>query len=156
MNVFDVAKYMLEKTGSITAWKLQKLVYYSQAWSLAWDDRTLFDDDFEAWANGPVVRSLFNAHKGYLNVDASLFQCGDSSNLDDTAKETIDVVIRDYGKFSGRELSEIAHSERPWKEARKAYQPAHRLKTLLIGCNERFLFRALKCRRELVFRLIDI
>ncbi|MDR2175476.1 MAG: DUF4065 domain-containing protein [Synergistaceae bacterium] len=119
MNVFDVAKYILEKTGPITAWKLQKLVYYSQAWSLAWDDRALFEDDFEAWANGPVVRALFNAHKGCLYVDASTFRRGDPGRLDDTARETIDIVIRDYGKFSGRELSEIAHSERPWKEARK-------------------------------------
>jgi uncharacterized phage-associated protein len=119
MNVFDVAKYILEQTGQITAWKLQKLVYYSQAWSLAWDDRVLFDDDFEAWANGPVVRALFNEHKGRLNVDTSLFIRGDSSRLDDTAQETIDIVVRDYGKYSGRELSEIAHSERPWKEARK-------------------------------------
>jgi uncharacterized phage-associated protein len=120
MNVFDVAKYILEKqTEPITAWKLQKLVYYSQAWSLAWDDRILFDDDFEAWANGPVVRALFNMHKGRLYVDDSLLTRGNSGNLDDTAKDTIDTVLRDYGKFSGRELSEIAHSERPWKEARK-------------------------------------
>jgi uncharacterized phage-associated protein len=119
MNVLDVAKYILEQTGLITAWKLQKLVYYSQAWSLAWDGRALFEDDFEAWANGPVVRALFNVHKGRLNVDASLFQLGDSGKVDEDARNTIDIVIRDYGKFSGRELSEIAHSERPWKEARK-------------------------------------
>jgi uncharacterized phage-associated protein len=119
MTVFDVAKYILEKMGEMTAWKLQKLVYYSQVWSLVWDDRVLFEDDFEAWANGPVVRSLFNAHRGCLNVDASLFPRGNSEKLDDLAKETIDIVIRDYGPFSGRELSEIAHSERPWKEARK-------------------------------------
>jgi uncharacterized phage-associated protein len=119
MNVFDTAKYIVEQTGPITAWKLQKLVYYSQAWSLVWDERALFEDDFEAWANGPVVRALFNEHKGRLNVDAFMFPRGDSKNLDDTARNTIDIVLRDYGKFSGRELSEITHSERPWKEARK-------------------------------------
>jgi uncharacterized phage-associated protein len=119
MNVFDIAKYILEQTGSITAWKLQKLVYYSQAWSLVWDERPLFEDDFEAWANGPVVRALFNVHKGRLNVDASMFHRGNSEDLDDDAKDTIDIVLRDYGKYSGRELSEITHSERPWKEARK-------------------------------------
>ncbi|MDR1379316.1 MAG: DUF4065 domain-containing protein [Synergistaceae bacterium] len=119
MSVFDVAKYILEQTGPITVWKLQKLVYYSQVWSLVWDDQALFEDDFEAWANGPVVRALFNVHKGCLYVDASMFPRGDSNNLDDIARDTIDIVIRDYGKFSGRELSEITHSERPWKEARK-------------------------------------
>lgn len=36
--VFDVAKYILEKQGRMSTWKLQKLCYYSQAWSLAWTD----------------------------------------------------------------------------------------------------------------------
>jgi uncharacterized phage-associated protein len=85
---------------------------------LVWDERGLFDDDFEAWANGPVVRALFNAHKGLLIVDEFTFKRGCPGNLDDTARETIDAVVRDYGPFSGRELSAIAHSERPWKEAR--------------------------------------
>jgi uncharacterized phage-associated protein len=131
MTVFDVAKYILEKIGPITAWKLQKLVYYSQAWSFAWDERALFEDDFEAWANGPVVRTLFNVHKGRLNVDASMFPLGDSKNLDNIAKETIDIVVRDYGNFSGRELSEIAHSERPWKEARKDIPAGERSENII-------------------------
>ena len=29
-HVQDVAQYILERRGEITAWKLQKLVYYSQ------------------------------------------------------------------------------------------------------------------------------
>ena len=35
-SVYDVAAYILEKQGAMTTWKLQKLVYYSQAWSLVW------------------------------------------------------------------------------------------------------------------------
>lgn len=33
-SVFDVAAYVLEKMGPMSAMKLQKLVYYSQAWAL--------------------------------------------------------------------------------------------------------------------------
>ena len=58
-NVFDVAKYILEKLGTLSTMKLQKLCYYCQAWSLVWDDTPLFDEKFEAWANGPVCRELF-------------------------------------------------------------------------------------------------
>lgn len=119
MSVFDVAKYILEKMGEMTTWKLQKLVYYSQVWSLVWDEQPLFDDDFEAWANGPVVRKLFNRHKGRLNVTEALFADARSENLSPAAQETVDAVIRDYGSYTGRELSQIAHSERPWKEARQ-------------------------------------
>lgn len=55
-TVFDAAKYILEKRGAMSTMKLQKLCYYSQVWSLVWDDAPLFDEDFEAWANGPVAR----------------------------------------------------------------------------------------------------
>ena len=35
LSVHDVAAYILKKQGEMSAMKLQKLVYYSQAWSLA-------------------------------------------------------------------------------------------------------------------------
>jgi uncharacterized phage-associated protein len=123
VSVFDIARYILEKTGPITAWKLQKLVYYSQAWSMVWDNRVLFENDFEAWANGPVVRELYDAHKGCLHVDVPLFEQGDIGKLDDTVRETIDTIIEDYGKFNGRELAEIVQCEYPWKGARKGIMP---------------------------------
>lgn len=37
-TVLDVAKYVLNHTGMITAMKLEKLVYCCQAWSLGWDE----------------------------------------------------------------------------------------------------------------------
>lgn len=54
-TVFDVAAYILEKKGEMTAWKLQKLVYYSQAWSLVWDQRPLFAERIEAWGQRASV-----------------------------------------------------------------------------------------------------
>jgi len=67
----DVGRYILEKSGEITAMKLQKLLYYSQAWHLVWDERPLFTEDFQAWANGPVIPELYHMHKGKFKVDAS-------------------------------------------------------------------------------------
>jgi len=58
-SCFDVAKYILEKKKQMTAMKLQKLVYYSQAWSLVWDEKPLFDEPVEAWINGPMVPALY-------------------------------------------------------------------------------------------------
>ena len=43
-SVFDVAVYILNSCGEMTAMKLHKLVYYAQAWSLVCDDSPLFDD----------------------------------------------------------------------------------------------------------------
>jgi uncharacterized phage-associated protein len=53
-SVLDVAQYILQRSGGMTTGKLQKLVYYSQAWSLVWDQRPLFNERIEAWANGPI------------------------------------------------------------------------------------------------------
>jgi uncharacterized phage-associated protein len=58
VTVYDVAKYILVRQGEMTTFKLHKLLYYSQAWSLVWDDAPLFSDDFYAWANGPVLPLL--------------------------------------------------------------------------------------------------
>jgi uncharacterized phage-associated protein len=67
-DVFDVAEYILQKQGSMTAWKLQKLVYYSQAWALVWDQKPLFPERIEAWANGPVSPDLYQKHRGQFIV----------------------------------------------------------------------------------------
>ncbi len=68
LSVHDVAAYILKKQGEMSAMKLQKLVYYSQAWSLVWDEKPLFRAQVEAWANGPVARSLYDKHRGQFAV----------------------------------------------------------------------------------------
>ncbi len=79
--------------------KLQKLVYYSQAWSLVWDERPIFDEPIEAWAGGPVVRTLFNAHQGEFIVDKE--PRGNAEALDQAARETIDAILNAYGDKTG-------------------------------------------------------
>ena len=121
-SVFDVAKFILQQKGSMSAWKLQKLCYYSQAWAIAWTEFPLFDDDFEAWSNGPVCRSLFNEHKGIFSVHFNDLKKGNPENLSPDEKDTISVVLRDYGNFSPYQLRELSHSEAPYIDARKGLQ----------------------------------
>lgn len=118
VSVFDVAKYVLEKMGALSCMKLQKLVYYSQAWSLVWDDSPLFAERIEAWANGPVVPDLYSAHRNRYQVNANYFDCGDSSKLNDDQKDTIEAVLEFYGDKSAKWLSDLTHSEEPWIIAR--------------------------------------
>lgn len=114
-SVLDVAEYILEKSGPMTAMKLQKLVYYSQAWSLVWDERPLYEESVRAWANGPVVRELFASHRGKFIVS----NVGGCSGVLTTAqKDTVDAVLKFYGDKSSQWLSDLTHSESPWCEAR--------------------------------------
>lgn len=122
VNVFDAAKYILTKHGAMSTMKLQKLAYYSQAWSLVWDEEPLFDEDFQAWANGPVCPQLFEAHKGMFNITAQSLKKGSINKLNKTQKETIDSVLKYYGDKDGHWLSMLTHKERPWLDARRNYQ----------------------------------
>ena len=117
-TVFDVAKYILHKKGRMSTWKLQKLCYYSQAWSLAWTERPLFEEDFEAWTNGPVCRQLFYAHKGLFEISEDELSQGDYNALTSDEQDTVNIVIRDYGDMDPSELREQTHVEDPWKNAR--------------------------------------
>lgn len=117
VRVFDVAAYILAEMGAMTTMKLQKLVYYSQAWSLVWDEAPLFEETIEAWANGPVVRELFNYHRGSYEI--SSMPIGNPRLLNQAQQETIDAVLEYYGDKPAQWLIELTHMEDPWKQARK-------------------------------------
>lgn len=117
VSVFDVADYILENAGPMTAMKLQKLVYYCQAWSLVWDEEPLFRESIEAWANGPVVPDLYRAHRGEFEL--SSINGGDRSKLDAKQVDTIQAVINAYGDKTSQWLSDLTHIEDPWKNARE-------------------------------------
>lgn len=116
-SVFDVAKYILHEIGTVTTWKLQKLVYYCQAWSLVWDDEPLFEEDFQAWANGPVCPELFRKHSGMYRVREEDIE-GDIDGFTQSQRETMDAVLEHYGDKEPYWLRELTHEEDPWKEAR--------------------------------------
>lgn len=117
-TVFDTAKYILTKRGKLSTMKLQKLCYYAQAWSLVWDDNPLFDEDFEAWANGPVCPELFRVNQGQFSVTEKDLQ-GDLSKLTDSQRSTVDKVLDYYGDKDAQWLSQLTHMEGPWRKARK-------------------------------------
>ena len=130
-NVFDVAKYILESKGSLSTWKLQKLCYYAQAWAIAWTAVPLFDKDFQAWSNGPVCPDLFKEHRGKFSVSAADFENGSSGNLNDDERDTINIVLRDYGDMQPYALRELSHSEMPWRLARGEYPDGARCQTVI-------------------------
>ncbi|MGH9069352.1 MAG: Panacea domain-containing protein [Acidimicrobiales bacterium] len=113
----DVVAAILELTGPVDTFKLQKLLYYCQAWHLAWDGEPLFEDRIEAWANGPVVPSVFRQHRGRYHI--SRWGRGNPKNLAPAEIESVEAVVDFYGRWRGFELAELTHRERPWKEARE-------------------------------------
>ena len=115
MSVRDFAQYILDNLGPMTSMKLQKLVYYSQAWATVWNDDVLFDEQVQAWDNGPVVRELWEANNGKFKI--TTVEDGDSSAVNDAQRETIDRVLEFYGAKNAQWLSDLIHMEDPWKSA---------------------------------------
>jgi uncharacterized phage-associated protein len=116
----DVAEYILQQKGPVTPLKLQKLVYYAQAWSLALDEEPIFEECIEAWKNGPVVRKLLENTRNQEYVSSTY--SGDPSQIDEELQETITAVLIYYGQKSGECLQDLTHSEAPWIDARNNAQ----------------------------------
>ena len=140
-SVHDVAKYILERQPPMTTWKLQKLVYYSQAWHLVWRDEPLFGERIEAWANGPVVRALYDYHRGQFSV--AEWDLGDVETLSAGECKSVGAVLTAYGDLSGRQLSFLTHSEVPWREARGDLAPTARTNAAISPSSMQAFYSAL-------------
>ena len=117
VSAVDVGGYILKSIGLIPAMKLQKLVYYSQAWSLVWDDAPLFSERIEAWANGPVIPAMYAHHRLEYLIESLPKSNPDS--LSQIQYETVNSVLEFYGNKSSQWLSDLTHKEGPWRRARE-------------------------------------
>lgn len=111
----------LKSGKSITHLKLQKLIYYAQAWSLALSNEPLFDEEIEAWAHGPVVPSVYKRFRESkweaLSVPTS---CPDiEENIENLLKE----ISKVYGKFDAKYLENLTHRDGPWSDTRADLLP---------------------------------
>jgi len=113
----DVAEFILQQKGPVSPLKLQKLVYYAQAWSLALNNEPIFEESIEAWKNGPVVRNLLENTRNQHYVTS--IHSGNPDRIDEESQDTITAVLIYYGQKSGDILQHITHSEDPWLHARK-------------------------------------
>lgn len=125
-TVKQLAKYILDRVGEMTTMKLEKLCYYCQAWSMAWDEVPLIEENFEAWANGPVCPELYHLHKGMFIISSNEITADYSDAFDANQLETIDKVLDYYGDKEPYWLSELTHKEYPWAHAREGYAPGAR------------------------------
>ena len=117
------------KSGElITNLKLQKLLYYAQAWHLANKHRSLFKEDFEAWVHGPVIPSIYHQFKSFspspilkeVDLDAIKKLLG---------AETVaymEELLSVYLPFSAYELERMTHEEDPWKTTRGGLETSER------------------------------
>lgn len=121
ITAFDVAEYFIylaNRDGKkISNKKLQKIVYYAQAWTLALTEDPLFLDRIEAWIHGPAISSLYKKYKKFgFNPVGSMNSNFNPAIL--SSNEIMNEVWRVYGKYDADYLEVLTHEEDPWIYAR--------------------------------------
>ncbi|MDU1574856.1 MAG: DUF4065 domain-containing protein [Pantoea sp.] len=119
-SINSVANYLLcfaqEHGDVMTPLKLQKMVFYADAWFLALYDEELVEDQFEAWVHGPVSRSLYARFADYKwRPITEKIECPE---LDAQIEEHLKEIYEVFGGFTAYELEQLTHQEKPWIEAR--------------------------------------
>lgn len=112
-TALDFAAYFRALPQYSGGMQLQKLLYYSQVWSLVWSGTPVIDDEFEAWKDGPVVRGVWVHYRYTAPAD----WCGDAHALSPKEKAIADAIATFYGKMSGGALRDLTHEEAPWCDA---------------------------------------
>jgi uncharacterized phage-associated protein len=109
-----------EKKSPVSNLKLQKLLYYAQAWHLVFFEGPLFGEEIEAWVHGPVVPAVFRRYREH--------RWGSISKPENVpapapAASHLEEVWRVYGSLTAYDLERLTHSEKPWKNARIGLTP---------------------------------
>ena len=124
----SVAKYLIylasrgfvgdsQEREGITNLKLQKMLYFVQAYCLAKLNRPLFSDNIEAWEYGPVVPTIYRKYK--KNGSNPIISEEDKSSLAEEDKVIVQKIWNIFGGYSASRLVDITHAHIPWKKANK-------------------------------------
>lgn len=133
-NINDVADYVIynikgeDPSASLINLKLQKLVYYVQAWSLGISGEPFFVGKFQAWIHGPVSRELYDRFKLVKGLYSEINLCDMKNSATEFPFEDRDVnflnfILHNYAKLSGTQLEQLTHQEDPWKITRVGFLP---------------------------------
>ncbi|WP_339619849.1 type II toxin-antitoxin system antitoxin SocA domain-containing protein [uncultured Salinibacterium sp.] len=111
----EIAEEIISREPRLSSMKLQKLMYYVDAWHLAVEgERLITDQPFRAYKDGPVHEDV--RHK---RMDMATRMHGTSTGkLTPAAESILNLVMAEFGGRTGDELSALTHAEVPWKNAR--------------------------------------
>ena len=138
-KVLDVCRYVInysnEKDYGISNLKLQKVLYFIQAYFLTNtpDGIPCFFERIEAWDFGPVVPEAYREYKQYGSSNIPVMisfidfddddiwnserKMYDSDVISVIDKQLINAVIDKFADYSATDLVTLTHKQAPWKEA---------------------------------------
>lgn len=140
-NINTVCDYIItylksdgEQSCSLSNLKLQKLLYYCQAWHLGIHKKELFGEDFQAWIHGPVCREIYDRFAGQKDLFSEIRltdRIETSPMLESKDKEHVEYIMDNYAGLSGLQLEVMTHREDPWIEARRGIGEFERCENII-------------------------
>lgn len=119
---YDIAKYILQKTGKISKPKLHFLLYYCYIWYYLYFKTKLFEDKITACEFGPKINNIykdFGLNGTIINISNDDRIVKYSLNLNITTVAILDSVIERYNQMYVIDLSELMYKEPPYLNAVK-------------------------------------
>ncbi len=120
-KAIDVANFFIKLANDageegMTNLRVNKLLYFAQAWSLARLGKELFAEDFQVWSLGPVLPEIYRTFQKYgKNVIPEVYGMYSEKVFSSEQVELLLDVAREYRKFSTTHLVDITHiPEGPW------------------------------------------
>lgn len=120
-NSYYLISLFIDGEAEITNLKLQKLMYFVEAYYMAKndDENELFNSKWSAWDYGPVNIDLYNYYKkfGSLPILLTEEEKNIGENLSQFNKDYIDKIYDDFGDLSAFKLVTLTHLKgSPWYE----------------------------------------
>ncbi len=123
----DICAYIIERYG-VSNLEMNKYLYVLQAEHMVTHNgESLFEDDFEAWAYGPVIKDVYNTLKyhGRNKLEADDIATlnllvnfsGNAQRLEPEITNFIDNQIPRLQSLSITRIVNYTHESRPWIEA---------------------------------------
>ena len=139
LNVLDVSRYVVNyshrKNYIISNLRLQKLLYFIQAYYLTFtkEKKPCFDAEIQAWDFGPVVPEAYHEYKrfgsgtipmvthyifgGKDDIWSAKIVEFDEKVIPKRDKKIIESVVDAFSGYSTTGLVELTHNQKPWKDA---------------------------------------
>lgn len=119
----EIIKRTLADGGEITHLKVQKLVYYCEAWMLAIHGRSIIRQDVQAWQYGPVIDDLYYSLRHHKKAPITeLIARASNVELDNDESDIVSRVYTQYGAKSAYNLSAMSHlKDSPWDITRRKW-----------------------------------
>lgn len=132
-DVLSVARFIINYCNSenivISNLKLQKLLYFVQAFFLINTQQPCFRESIEAWDFGPVIPVAYHEFKQYgsgniptikryivYHNNEYYYEDYSSNMIDSNDQENIIDVINEFKEYSATDLVKLTHSQTPWAD----------------------------------------